>query len=306
MARHAAVRYSPQEVGETIDFLEWLLQLNFVFLGYREYEADRHARRSCDPGRAGSSGLGILADVSDVDLRRRRRCSDSLDPDIRAGSRTATSSSSRRRSRTRPFTGARGWTTSACARVERRRRDRRRGPADRAVHSQGVHGAGGEDAVAAPQARADPHRRGPDPGFARLQGGHRALRVVPEGRAVPGPDRGAPRSSSSGSSQLEKHGGIRVLVRRDLYGRSVSIVVALPREKFSATLRQRLQEMFLERFDGLDDRLPPVARRDRARADLLHRPRRPRRADPRGPVRGARGSRSNGSPGRGRTTFATP
>ena len=38
MARQAAVRYSPQEVGETVDFLDWLLQLNFVFLGYREYE----------------------------------------------------------------------------------------------------------------------------------------------------------------------------------------------------------------------------------------------------------------------------
>ncbi len=40
-----------------------------------------------------------------------------------------------------------------------------------------------------PQARADPRGRGPDPGLARLQGGGRALRVVPQGRAVPSLDR---------------------------------------------------------------------------------------------------------------------
>ena len=53
-----------------------------------------------------------------------------------------------------------------------------------------------------------------------------------------------------GLLQLEKHGGIRVLLRKDLYGRQVSIVVALPRERFSASLRKRLQEMFRERFGG--------------------------------------------------------
>jgi glutamate dehydrogenase len=53
-----------------------------------------------------------------------------------------------------------------------------------------------------------------------------------------------------GLLQLEKHGGIRVLIRRDLYGRNVSIVVALPRDRFNADLRKRLQALFLERFKG--------------------------------------------------------
>ena len=53
-----------------------------------------------------------------------------------------------------------------------------------------------------------------------------------------------------GLLQLEKHGGIRVLVRRDLYGRSVSVVVALPRDRFNAALRKRLQQYFLEQFHG--------------------------------------------------------
>ena len=37
-----------------------------------------------------------------------------------------------------------------------------------------------------------------------------------------------------GLLQLENHGGIRVLIRRDLYGRNVSVVVALPRDRFNA------------------------------------------------------------------------
>src|SRR4029453_4263271 len=50
---------------------------------------------------------------------------------------------------------------------------------------------------------------------------------------------------------LEKHGGIRVLVRKDLYGRSVSVVVALPRDRFNASLRKRLQQFFLQKFNGI-------------------------------------------------------
>src|SRR3954454_3272757 len=46
LARQASVAYSPQEVSETADFIDWLLQLNFVFLGYREYRVrDRRNRR---------------------------------------------------------------------------------------------------------------------------------------------------------------------------------------------------------------------------------------------------------------------
>jgi glutamate dehydrogenase len=53
-----------------------------------------------------------------------------------------------------------------------------------------------------------------------------------------------------GLLQLEKHGGIRVLVRRDIDSRSVSIVVALPRDRFNAELRKNLQSLFMARFNG--------------------------------------------------------
>ena len=37
VTRDGAARYSKEEIDEAVAFLEWLLDLNFVFLGYREY-----------------------------------------------------------------------------------------------------------------------------------------------------------------------------------------------------------------------------------------------------------------------------
>ena len=64
------------------------------------------------------------------------------------------------------------------------RRDRRRGAPARPVHDQGLRRARVRDAGAAPQAAARARGRGPDRGLARLQGRGRAVRHVPEGRAV--------------------------------------------------------------------------------------------------------------------------
>ena len=47
----------PEDVDETLAFLDWLLQGNFIFLGYREYDIGEEAARVV-PG----SGLGLLAD----------------------------------------------------------------------------------------------------------------------------------------------------------------------------------------------------------------------------------------------------
>ena len=40
VARPRRARYSREEVAETVAFLDWLSQDNFVFLGYREYAFD--------------------------------------------------------------------------------------------------------------------------------------------------------------------------------------------------------------------------------------------------------------------------
>ena len=57
LAGAGAARYPDDEVDETVAFLEWLLQDNFIFLGYREYRIAEDTI-TVVPG----SGLGILAD----------------------------------------------------------------------------------------------------------------------------------------------------------------------------------------------------------------------------------------------------
>ena len=108
--------------------------------------------------------------------------------------------------------------------------------------------------------------RGPDPRFARLQGGRRALRVVPDGRAVPGVDArscgtwwwGCCSSRSTGGSACWSAGTSTVA--------ACSIVVALPRDRFNADAAQAAAAAVRPDVQRLDGRLPPGARaRPRAR-----------------------------------------
>ena len=184
LARLAAVRYSPQEVGETVDFLDWLLQLNFVFLGYREYELVGHAGRACDPGGSrqrsrhpvGRQPLDVLRNDAARFARSRtpRRIEDG---DLLVFSKTNAYSTVHRRARM-DYIGVR--QVSADGEI---------------VGEARMIGLFTSKAYMEPAAKTPllHHKleqvldgRGPDPRFARLQGRDDAVRVVPEGRAVPG------------------------------------------------------------------------------------------------------------------------
>ena len=58
------------------------------------------------------------------------------------------------------------------------------------------------------------------------------------------------REQVMGLLQVNDTKDVRLFARRDLYGRSVSLLVAMPRDAFDAEVRLRLQDLFLERFDG--------------------------------------------------------
>ncbi|HWT21902.1 MAG TPA: NAD-glutamate dehydrogenase [Solirubrobacteraceae bacterium] len=77
LAGAGATRYADDEVDETVAFLEWLLRDNFIFLGYREYKIDDELV-SVVPG----SGLGILADEASSAFARPRPLAD-LSPGVR-------------------------------------------------------------------------------------------------------------------------------------------------------------------------------------------------------------------------------
>src|SRR4029434_11170812 len=84
IARAGSALYPPDEVAETVAFLEWLLDLNFVFLGYREYELvdlPKGRALAAVPG----SGLGILSKL-DWSAYEQPVPLDAIEPHLRARS----------------------------------------------------------------------------------------------------------------------------------------------------------------------------------------------------------------------------
>jgi glutamate dehydrogenase len=77
-ARQGAGVYPFDDVNEAIAFLRWLLEGNFTFLGYREYEAEEGVLR-VKPG----SGLGLLADERSSHLASGREIR-TLRPSVQA------------------------------------------------------------------------------------------------------------------------------------------------------------------------------------------------------------------------------
>ena len=246
-ARAAAIRYSPQEVGETVDFLEWLLELNFVLLGYRDYELV-----DTDLGRAiravPASGLGILSDVATSTFSEAMPL-DQLAPDVRRRiedgdllvfSKTGAYSSVHRRARM-DYIGVRRVTADGEIVGESRliglfTSKAYMEPATKTplLHHKLEQILTVEDLI---------------PGSHDYKQAINLFESFPKDELFQASAEEL-RQLVVGLLQLEKHGGIRVLVRRDIYGRSVSVVVGLPRDRFNADLRKKLQRLFVERFNG--------------------------------------------------------
>ena len=302
IAKGGAVLYPRDEVDETVAFLEWLLDLNFIFLGYREYTL-------MDPpeGRAlvavEGSGLGILSKTGWSTFEKPVLLA-SVDPNLRETDRgrgpphLLEDEPPLDRAPSRPDGLHRG-----AARLPRRP-DHRRGPDGRAVHVEGVHGAGRQHARAAPQAEADPGGGGPVRGLARLQGGRLDLRELPEGRAVRGDDGGAPPPDDGAAlpAGVARHPTVRppgpVRPERVAPGRDPEGPVQRRGSPAPAGAVPRT----LPRDHG---RLPPLAHRERARVPPLHRAR-PAGPDPDGPVRRARARGDRDRPHVGRPGARAP
>ncbi|MFC5474720.1 NAD-glutamate dehydrogenase [Paraherbaspirillum soli] len=61
-----------------------------------------------------------------------------------------------------------------------------------------------------------------------------------------------------GILRLEEHQRPRLFVRRDAFGRYVSCLVFVPRDKFNTELRVRIQKMLLEAFNGISVEFTPL------------------------------------------------
>jgi glutamate dehydrogenase len=247
LARAAGVRYSPQEVGGAVDFLQWLLEDNFVLLGYREYELlDTRKGRSIRTVPA--SGLGILSDVTGSSFAEPTLL-DSLDPDVRRRIEE---------SDLLVITKTKGLAT-----VHRRARMdyvgvRKVTPDGEIVGEARLLGLFTSKAYMEPASKTPLVHHKLDQILVAedlIPGSHDYKAITELFESFPKDELFQAsaqelRGTVVGLLQEEKHGGFRVLVRRDLFGRHVSIVVGVPRDRFTAALRKALQGMFLARFHG--------------------------------------------------------
>ncbi len=239
--------YSDGEVAETVAFVQWLLEDNFVLLGYREYDlVDTPAGRAL--AAVLQSGLGILSKpgwsaydtpvlLSAIEPNLRGRIEGG---DLLIYSKTNRPSTVHRRARM-DYIGVR--KVSAEGRI---------------VGEARLVGLFTSKAYMEPASKTPLLHRKLQQILAAedlFEGSHDYKAVVSIFESFPKDELFAAtpeeiRTQVTGLLALQEQQHVKLFVRRDLYGRSVSLLVALPRDRFTPEVGQRLQELFLGRFRG--------------------------------------------------------
>jgi glutamate dehydrogenase len=246
-ARADADYFAAETVDETVAFLEWLLDDNFVFLGYREYEiVDSDGRRAVQV--VPDTGLGLLSNADGSrftepipleelpsDVRDRYEHSDQL-----VVSKTNAYSTVHRDARM-DYVGLRLVDSLGVTEGEAR-----------------LIGLFTSKAYMAPAASIPVLREKLDAIIRDedlIEGSHDYKVIVQLFESFPTDElfsisKEDLQESLVGLLESEEHQRVRLFVRRDMLNRNISVLVVAPRERFNAELRQQLQSMFLERFDG--------------------------------------------------------
>ena len=247
LARSGYGHYPDSEVDEVIAFLEWLRDNNFVFLGYREYQlVDTLGGKAVQV--VPDSGLGVLSDPSRSRVAQAVPLS-AMPPDLAARyekgdllviTKTNRYSTVHRRAKM-DYIGVRMV-----------------GPGGESVGEARMLGLFTSKAYMEPAARTPLLRRKLRQILTAedlIEGSHDHKAVVqlfegfPKDELFSAPTEDL-RASIMGLLALQERQQVRLFVRRDLLERSVSILVALPRDRFNAGLRKQLQELFRRRFHG--------------------------------------------------------
>jgi len=248
LVRRATGFYPEVDLGEAIAFLQWLRDENFVFLGYREYsvrDAGGEASVQTEPG----TGLGILSDEARSAMSEAVPLS-SLRPELAARyqegdllvlTKTNRLSTVHRRVRL-DYIGVRIIGASGATMGESR-----------------LVGLFTSKAFMEPASHVPILRRKLADIVATedlIEGSHdhKAVIQIFEGYSkhdlFTAPTAELQREIMGLLALQETH-QVRLFLRRDIMERSVSIMVALPRDRFNADLRKGLQDLFMTRFNGI-------------------------------------------------------
>ncbi len=249
-AKNGVHHYSFEEISETVEFLEWLLDDNMVFLGYRVYDIENGDidGKAMGPRIVPNvpSGLGILRDpdpepntrlLSDLTEQLRERYISGVQMVI---SKTNRHSSVHRDARM-DYIGLR------CI-----------GPDGRMTTELRLLGLFTSKAYLGTAASTPVLRQKLNSILAAqdvIDGSHDYKSIVSLFEALPKDELFAMDNETIGDTisellETEEAESTRLLVRRDTLNRSVSVLVIMPRDRFSAHLRMQLQDMFLEVFGG--------------------------------------------------------
>ena len=247
VAREGARRYSEQIVREAEKFLDWLKDLNFIFLGYREYAIGDHdgvLSLSVVPG----SGLGVLSDTAGSTYAAPVPLTE-LPVDLRAryqeGFLVVVSKTNRVATVHRParmdYIGVRHIGSDGTVIGEAR------------LIGLFTSRAYMSEAASIPilQGKLQQILEEDD----LIEGSHDHKAMVQMFNSFPKDELWSMsiddlRNSIHTLQKSAARENVRLLVHPDLLKRSVSLLVVMPRDRFSATLRRRLQRLFLERFEG--------------------------------------------------------
>ncbi|HEX6145455.1 MAG TPA: NAD-glutamate dehydrogenase domain-containing protein, partial [Acidimicrobiia bacterium] len=245
LVRGGEGQYPGIEVEEAVAFLEWLQQDNFVFLGYREYRITEGGEGPALEVVAGS-GLGILSDPARSKAHQPLPLA-SLHPNLRARfeqgdllviSKTNQLSSVHRRAKM-DYVGVRVL-----------------GRNGETVGEARLLGLFTSKAYMESVARIPVLRQklaeitsGED----LIEGSHDHKAIVALMESFPKDELfGLPTADLHrvlmGLLALQERAQVRLFVRRELLDRGVRVLVSMPRDRYSADLRRRLQDLLLERF----------------------------------------------------------
>jgi glutamate dehydrogenase len=247
VAREGTQRYDRPEIDETVSFLEWLLDENFIFLGYREYEIEQTERGdaiSVVPG----SGLGILSRDADSMYVRPVLLTDTpagfrervMDGDLLVLTKTNQQSPVHRRAKM-DYIGVRRLTPDGRVIGEARLIGLFTGKAYMSA----------ADAIPIVRRKLRQILEAED----TIDGSHYYKQIVQIFNSFPkddlfGSSTEGIRARVVGLIEAQEQEGVRLFVQRDLLQRNVSILVVVPRDRFSAGLRKALQAYFVERYSG--------------------------------------------------------
>jgi glutamate dehydrogenase len=247
VAKKGYAAYEREEVDEAVGFLEWLLDDNFVFLGYREYQLQGEGdTRSVSV--VEGSGLGILmagddsrfaapTPLSGLSERRRKRWEAG---ELIVITKTNTPSRVHRRAKM-DYVGVRNVDHDGSIIGEVR-----------------LIGLFTSKAYMAPAEGIPILRRRLGQILATedtMPGSHRYKEIVQIFNSFPKDELFATPTEDIGRSiatltQTQERERVRLIVRQDVLQRNISLLVAVPRDRFNADLRIALQEYFLESYQG--------------------------------------------------------